>query len=173
MQIAAAHDKKWHFSSCHQWKVSDHKSVASRGSTTDCLRLVMLAESLPIIAPAPKGHAKDLPGWRLLLGVQPQYCLGSARLRFRCVDQPASSSWLQLPAVERSGRREVCADDSNEKVQAPDVEPALWPQPQSVGEACRHSPGVKTGASMRRCRRQATHRILAPLGGNGLFLSAG
>jgi hypothetical protein len=54
---------------------------------------------------------------------------------------------------------EVCADDSNEKVQAPDVEPALWPQPQSVGEACRHSPGVKTG--------------LAPLGGNGLFLSAG
>ena len=75
----------------------------------------MLAESLPIIAPAPKVHAKDLPGWSLLLGVQPQYCLGSARLRFRCVDQPASSSWLRLPAAERSGRREVCADDSNEK----------------------------------------------------------
>ena len=59
-----------------------------------------------------------------LLGVQPQYCLGSARLRFRCVDQPASSSWLRLPAAERSGRREVCADDSNGKVQAPGVEPA-------------------------------------------------
>lgn len=27
----------------------------------------MLAQSLPIISPAPKVHAKDLPGWRLLL----------------------------------------------------------------------------------------------------------
>src|SRR5215472_17908586 len=27
----------------------------------------MLAQSLPIIPPAPKVHAKDLPGWRLLL----------------------------------------------------------------------------------------------------------
>jgi len=39
--------------------------------------------------------------------------------------------------------------------------PALWPQPQSVGEACQHSPGVKTGASMRRRRRQATTAFLA------------
>jgi hypothetical protein len=27
----------------------------------------MLAQSLPIIPPAPKVHAKDLPGWRLVL----------------------------------------------------------------------------------------------------------
>jgi hypothetical protein len=30
-------------------------------------RLDMLAQSLPIIPPAPKVHAKDLPGWRLVL----------------------------------------------------------------------------------------------------------
>jgi hypothetical protein len=63
-----------------------------RGSTTEYLRLVMLAQSLPIIPPAPKVHARDLPGWRLLLGIQPQYCLGSAQLRFRCVDQPVAST---------------------------------------------------------------------------------
>ena len=53
-------------------KLCSREGALSHGSTTDYLRLVMLAESLPIIALAPKVHAKDLPGWRLLLGVQPQ-----------------------------------------------------------------------------------------------------
>ena len=65
-----------------------------------------------------------------------------------------------------------------EKYNASGVEPfsllaSLWPQPQCGRSMPTFAGREDRGKHTRRCRRQATHRILAPLGGNGLFLSAG
>src|SRR5262249_57514140 len=38
----------------------------------------MLAQSQPVIPPAPKVHEKDLPGWRLLLPMQARGAGGAA-----------------------------------------------------------------------------------------------
>ena len=138
----------------------------------------MLAESLSIIPPAPKVHAKDFPGWRLLLGVQRNTVSGLPDYAFDAlISRRRVLGFDSLLLSDPDGVRYVLTNTMEKYKRLVSSHSACWPallpQPQSVGEACRHSPGVKTGASTRRCRRQATHRILALLGGNGLFLSAG
>src|SRR5262249_29352697 len=99
----------------------------------------MLAQSLPIIPPAPKVHAKDLPGWRLLLEF--------SRNTVSTLPDYAFDALIS--------RRRVLGFDS-----------LLLNDPDGV----RH---VLTTAMEKYKRLVSTHRVLAPLGGNGLFLAAG
>ena len=99
----------------------------------------MLAQSLPIIPPAPKVHAKDLPGWKLLLEF--------SRNTVSTLPDYAFDALIS--------RRRVLGFDS-----------LLLSDPDGV----RH---VLTTAMEKYKRLVATHRVLAPLGGNGLFLAAG
>src|SRR5262249_36047667 len=101
--------------------------------------VVMIAQTAPIIPPAPKVHAKDLPGWRLLL-------------------QFSRNTVSTLPDYAFDvliSRRRVLGFDS-----------LLLNDPDGV----RH---VLTTAMEKYKRLVSTHRVLAPLGGNGLFLAAG
>jgi len=99
----------------------------------------MITQTPPIIPPAPKVHAKDLPGWWLLL-------------------QFSRNTVSTLPNYafdELIRRRRILGFDS-----------LLLSDPDGV----RHV--LTTGMEKYR-RLVATHRVLAPLGANGLFLAAG